>query len=119
VFYKMAFLNKSLLCNKSMCCSLFFLLATNSQKDILQIQSDKIMCFLKFSIARIRKIARFLYMVQVGGQNYRRMFLNKSPFIFSFEPNLVKYSCGSLPIWLQQKIDEKKHRCADCCSLLR
>jgi hypothetical protein len=45
------------------------------------------------------------------------MFLKESPIIFSFEPDLVKYSCGLLPIWLQQKIDEKKHRCADCCSL--
>jgi hypothetical protein len=65
------------------------------------------MCFLRFSIARIPpkkiKSGDFLYMVQVGGQNYRRMFLKKSPLMFSFEPNLVKYSCGSLPIWLQQK----------------
>jgi hypothetical protein len=68
------------------------------------------MCFLRFSIAIIpqkkeREIARFLYMVQVGGQNYRRMFLKKSPFIFSFEPNLVKYSCGSLPILAKKNTD--------------
>jgi hypothetical protein len=52
-----------------------------SQKAIIKIKSDQIKRFLRLSIAITpikfyEKIARFLYIVQVGSQKYRTMFLN-------------------------------------------
>ncbi len=55
---------------------LFFLLAEYSQNAIVKFINPKFMCLLRFSIAIIKpkfekKIARFLYTVQVGSQKYR------------------------------------------------
>lgn len=54
-------------------------LSVYSQKRELEIKSAKIKCFLRLSIAKIQakvlgKLARFLYMVQLGSQKYRMRF---------------------------------------------
>jgi hypothetical protein len=46
--------------------------------------------------------------VQVGSQKYRRTF-KKYIFTFNLLPNLAKSSYGSSPLWLNHKINKKKH----------
>jgi len=56
-----------------------FFLVIYGQNDILKITSAKILCFLRFSIAKIdsnfkEKIARFLYVLQAGSKNIEESF---------------------------------------------
>jgi hypothetical protein len=52
-------------------------------------------------------MATFLQKLFVGSQQYGRMF---SIFIFSLQPDLVKFSCEWLTFWLHCKIEKKKER---------
>jgi hypothetical protein len=68
---------------------------------MLKIESTKINCSLRFSIAitkpKLKKNVIFLRMVQVGRQKYRRTF--------------KKFACcGSSPLWLHHKIDPQKKK---------
>jgi hypothetical protein len=76
----------------------------HSRNAILKyLKALKIMCFLRFSIAGIRfkfnikKVTRFLYMVQEASQKYRRMF-------FFFGKNLFSYLVCS-QTWLNLPTD--------------
>jgi hypothetical protein len=48
------------------------------------------------------KVAKFLYIVQLGGKLYISM-PKISPFIFFYSQNLVKLAYGFLPHWLHHK----------------
>jgi hypothetical protein len=81
------------------CVQPFFVLAIYSQNAILKVESTQIMCFWKFSIARIRpkfkKNRQILYMVhQVDSQKCKRMLSKNDFYIFSLKPNLAKSSFG-------------------------
>jgi len=79
-----------------------------SQKAILKIISAKIMCFLRFLIARIwlkfmENCKTWFKYISKSIEGYLKIQLS----YFDCCPNFAKSSSGSLPLWLQHKIGPK------------
>jgi hypothetical protein len=46
-------------------------------------------------------------MVQIGSQNDRKTFFKKTLFSYLAFSSQIWLMCGSSPLWLQHKIDQK------------